>query len=201
MSSEYKGVTLFKRDSRWRAPITRNDRNIHLGLFPAPREGEVEAARASDKAAIKLLGEFALLNFPLPACRMTTNRTPKIGDGVEDHSDTSNLARKPEATKQQREAFAAYNRREQGSGDNLLTVTPEFMKMKTRLFCASLQAKLQRFSSPVFWEPLFACQPRPALCFRTVSASRSLNGRFLVVVRLQFQDPDAKEWSSGRGDL
>jgi hypothetical protein len=61
-SSQYKGVSWFKRDSKWRASITHNNKLIHLGLYPPTPEGEIEAATAYNKAAIELFGEFSKLN-------------------------------------------------------------------------------------------------------------------------------------------
>lgn len=57
-SSKYKGVT--KENARWRARIKSPEKRIHLGFF----DTEEEAAKAYDRAAKKLFGEFALLNFP-----------------------------------------------------------------------------------------------------------------------------------------
>ena len=57
-SSRYKGVTRSKSAKRWQAQITLNYRNINLGLF----DSEIDAARAYNKAAIRLFGEFARLN-------------------------------------------------------------------------------------------------------------------------------------------
>lgn len=60
--SGYKGVYPFKGGGTkpWRACIGFNYRFIHIGLF---REKE-EAAKAYDRKAIELFGEFAHLNFP-----------------------------------------------------------------------------------------------------------------------------------------
>ncbi len=61
-TSKYKGVSLRKSciSKPWRASITRNKQTIQLGFYTT----EIEAARAYDKAAIELFGEFAWLNFP-----------------------------------------------------------------------------------------------------------------------------------------
>ncbi len=59
-SSIYKGVYYDKRRRTWYARICHNSKSIHLGTFPT----EIEAARAYDRAARELFGEFARLNFP-----------------------------------------------------------------------------------------------------------------------------------------
>jgi hypothetical protein len=61
--SQYKGVSLFTRTGRWRAAISVNRRQKHLGYFAT----EEEAARAYDRAALEVHGEFARLNLPQSA--------------------------------------------------------------------------------------------------------------------------------------
>ena len=56
-TSGYKGVT--KESGRWRAQISLESKNLHLGIFDTPEE----AAHAYDEAAIKYYGEFSNLNF------------------------------------------------------------------------------------------------------------------------------------------
>jgi len=56
--SAYKGVS--PRGDKWRASICRDKKKIMLGTFAS----EDEAARAYDKAARELHGEFAYINFP-----------------------------------------------------------------------------------------------------------------------------------------
>jgi hypothetical protein len=57
--SKYKGVTL-KRGKKWLAQIGINSRMTHLGYF----DNEIDAAKAYDRKAKELFGEFAKLNFP-----------------------------------------------------------------------------------------------------------------------------------------
>lgn len=59
-TSIYKGVGYHKRRHRWYASIRLGKEYFHLGYFDA----EVEAARAYDRGAVELFGEFARLNFP-----------------------------------------------------------------------------------------------------------------------------------------
>ena len=44
----------------WRAYIRHNQKLIHLGMYKTKEE----AARAYDKKAVEVFGEFAHLNFP-----------------------------------------------------------------------------------------------------------------------------------------
>lgn len=57
-TSGYKGVSLFKRTNRWRAYIILNDVNYHIGYFDCKHE----AAKAYNKKALELFGEYAKLN-------------------------------------------------------------------------------------------------------------------------------------------
>lgn len=58
--SKYKGVGWRKDVKKWRAQITVNYKNIHLGYF----DTEIEAAKAYDVAAHEHFADFAYLNFP-----------------------------------------------------------------------------------------------------------------------------------------
>lgn len=59
-ASGFIGVSWFKQVGKWRAYIG-DGKPIHLGLFETP----VEAAKARDAAAIRIHGQFAVLNFPI----------------------------------------------------------------------------------------------------------------------------------------
>jgi ATP-dependent DNA ligase len=61
-TSGYKGVMFFKRDKNWHAQITKDYEKIHIGYFDSAKD----AAKAYDKKAKELFGEFAVLNFPDP---------------------------------------------------------------------------------------------------------------------------------------
>lgn len=59
-SSRYKGVSWDKNRSRYQANIRYNGKLIRIGRF----KSEIAAAKAYDKKAFELFGEFAYLNFP-----------------------------------------------------------------------------------------------------------------------------------------
>lgn len=61
-SSRYKGVYFQKSINKWKADITFNGRRIYIGCFA----DEIDAAKAYDKNAKELFGEFAYLNFQNP---------------------------------------------------------------------------------------------------------------------------------------
>ena len=57
-SSKYKGV-YWRRDlNKWHSQIRKNKKQIYLGIYIK----EIDAAKAYNKAAIELFGEYALLN-------------------------------------------------------------------------------------------------------------------------------------------
>ena len=58
-SSKYKGVFWSKNCKKWIAQIQHNYKRMHLGCFCQ----EIEAAKAYDRKAKKLFGEYAYLNF------------------------------------------------------------------------------------------------------------------------------------------
>ncbi len=57
-SSRYKGVSWHKHGGKWMAHIRIRGKGIHLGGFVS----EKDAARAYDKEATRLFGEFAKVN-------------------------------------------------------------------------------------------------------------------------------------------
>ena len=57
-SSKYKGVDWNASRKKWRARIVLDGKSIMLGRY----DGEVEAARAYNAAALKYFGAFAALN-------------------------------------------------------------------------------------------------------------------------------------------
>lgn len=58
-SSQYKGVNWEKVVQKWHSCIWNKNKNINLGYF----NSEMKAAKAYDKKARELFGEFAYLNF------------------------------------------------------------------------------------------------------------------------------------------
>ena len=59
-SSRYKGVCWHKREKQWVASIQFNKKSYYLGDF----DNEIDAAKAYDKKAKVLHGQFACLNLP-----------------------------------------------------------------------------------------------------------------------------------------
>lgn len=57
-TSRYKGVRWDESRGKWLARISVNNKMKHLGRYYS----EIDAARAYNKAAIRLRGEFALVN-------------------------------------------------------------------------------------------------------------------------------------------
>jgi len=68
-TSNYKGVYREKRYRKWCASVYFEGRNHYLGSF----SNEVEAARAYDKKAAELFGEFAYLNFQREVQKVETS--------------------------------------------------------------------------------------------------------------------------------
>ncbi|NLZ05898.1 MAG: hypothetical protein GXY19_12050 [Phycisphaerae bacterium] len=63
--SQFRGV--FPHGDKWQAAVSYRGGSKCLGLF----DEEVEAAKARDRKAYELAGEFAVLNFPEEAGRKT----------------------------------------------------------------------------------------------------------------------------------
>lgn len=59
-SSRYKGVSWYDPTKNWTARIKSDNKLHHLGRF----NNEEDAAKAYDKKAKELFGEYAFLNFP-----------------------------------------------------------------------------------------------------------------------------------------
>jgi len=59
-TSTYKGVCWKSREQKWSAQIIKDGRYYYIGVF----NSEINAARAYDKKALELFGEFAYKNFP-----------------------------------------------------------------------------------------------------------------------------------------
>lgn len=58
-TSIYKGVCWIKKKNKWRSSIGYNGRTIYLGEY----KNEIDAAKAYNKKAIELFGEFARINI------------------------------------------------------------------------------------------------------------------------------------------
>ena len=57
-SSGYKGVAFHKHTQKWRATIIKDNKAFYLGYF----HSEIDAAKAYNKRAKDLFGEFAYIN-------------------------------------------------------------------------------------------------------------------------------------------
>lgn len=60
LKSKFKGVTRHTQYGAWTARVQSNGKRVSLGFF----DTDIAAAKAYDRAARKLHGEFAYLNFP-----------------------------------------------------------------------------------------------------------------------------------------
>jgi hypothetical protein len=57
-ASIYRGVSYAKSNKKWRAALTYKGVRHYLGQY----DTEIEAAEAYNKAALRLIGDYALLN-------------------------------------------------------------------------------------------------------------------------------------------
>ena len=57
-TSTFKGVSWYRRYSKYQAAVSSNGKRVHLGYYDRAED----AARAYDEAALKAYGEFALIN-------------------------------------------------------------------------------------------------------------------------------------------
>jgi|ETNvirnome_6_100_1030635.scaffolds.fasta_scaffold02407_3 hypothetical protein len=78
-SSQYRGVTWHKGGKKWQAATRHDGKNIYLGHFTC----EKEAARAYNKKAIELRGEYALLN------EIAEERLKELNNGKPRKKDSS----------------------------------------------------------------------------------------------------------------
>ena len=60
-TSQYRGVSWYKKTNKWQTNIKLNNKTIHIGYYYY--KDEEEAARAYDTKAKKLFGSFAKTNF------------------------------------------------------------------------------------------------------------------------------------------
>ena len=59
LSSRYRGVCWNKKNRRWQAAINSSGKYLYLGSYVS----EEEAARAFDRAAVRIRGKKARINF------------------------------------------------------------------------------------------------------------------------------------------
>ena len=95
-TSGYKGVFWDKRMKKWCAKIVCDGKQYYLGYF----DDEAEAARAYDRKAVELFGEFARLNFPhewpperLPEVYATRDAGVRRGDACVARTSKSKKAK------------------------------------------------------------------------------------------------------------
>ena len=74
-SSRFKGVRFCKWNRKWYATLRHRGHTIKLGPF----DHEIEAAKAYDRQAYELFGEYAYLNFPDQVRRKEKVESKKAG--------------------------------------------------------------------------------------------------------------------------
>lgn len=80
LTSRYKGVSWDKTRNKWRAATSFKGKPIEIGRF----DDEIEAAKAHDRKAWELFGEFAWLNFPEELHHGDTEGTEKSGETADE---------------------------------------------------------------------------------------------------------------------
>ena len=75
-SSPYKGVRY--KNGKWESQINYHGKSIYIGRF----NNDIDAAKASDKKALELNGEFSLLNFPEKYCCPTCSGLGYINEKI-----------------------------------------------------------------------------------------------------------------------
>ena len=78
--SAYRGVGWHKKNQKWQARISNCGTSHYIGLF----NDEVEAARAYDKAARRLLKERAQLNFPTAAGQTQDDNSTAVSASLQE---------------------------------------------------------------------------------------------------------------------
>lgn len=63
-TSAFRGVSWHTRSGRWRVVLRAGGKLHYIGAWEGTPEGELQAARAYDAAALRLVGSDARLNFP-----------------------------------------------------------------------------------------------------------------------------------------
>ena len=79
-SSQFKGVCWHKDNHKWQTQIQIDGHNIYLGIF----DSEIEAAKAYDRKAIELFGEYACINFPEPTKHFAVVGSIHEGESCQD---------------------------------------------------------------------------------------------------------------------
>ena len=81
-TSDYLGVSYYKKINKWKASVTFNREEIYLGVFPT----EIEAALAYNEASLECYGWKAKLNFITEEERLNLWEDKEEGDIDNDES-------------------------------------------------------------------------------------------------------------------